>query len=208
MKQCIASLLIGILLLTALSSMGCAGSPPPVLDDVYDELVTLLEEAHEVNVLMYGAGLPTYPQGDAEDQLIHRYYGVSDNSRLYVTPYAKFGTVTDMREAIESVYSEEYRASIMETLFTGYADTGLSVLLPARYTEDEEALYQSAYVDPLVTGVRFYDYASMVILPRSTATQLRVSIRSYTDKTTDVWQELTLSFVYENGAWYLDGPSC
>ena len=205
------SLLLALVILcgAAVGLASCpAAAPAPELEEVYDRIVEVVEASHEVNVLLFGAGLPVYPRGDAEDQLIHRYYGVNDDGREYVTPYAKYKTITEMQAAISAVYSTEYRESLFETLFTGYADGGMSVVMPARFQEDERYLYQSLYVDPLVKGVRVYDYASMEIVEHSHSTYMRVAIPSYTDSKPDEWVTVYLSFVYENGDWYLDSPSC
>jgi hypothetical protein len=186
----------------------CSGGNPPPLEDVYDRIVTVVEASHEVNVLLFGAGLPVYPRGDAEDDLIHRYYGVADDSREYVTPYTKYKSIDQMQSAIAAVYSVRYRESLYETLFTGYADGDIMTVMPARFQEDERALYQSKYVESLVSGVRVYDYAAMEIVGGSNATRIRVAIPSYSESKPDVWTTVTLSFVYENGDWYLDSPSC
>ena len=211
-KQRIISTVLALLMLAGmvagLSACSASYAEPPDIDEVYDRLVEVIEASHEVNVLLFGAGLPVYPRGDAEDELVHRYYGVTDNGQEFVTPYAKYGSIAEMQAAIAAVYSTEYRESLFETLFTGYADKGLSVMMPARFSEDEKALYQSRYVDPLVSGVRVYDYASMKIVEYSHASYMRVSVSSYTDDRPDEWKTVYLSFVYENGNWYLDSPSC
>ena len=207
----IALLLLALCLLAGVTVgfSACSGAyeAPPDIDEVYDRLVEVIEASHEVNVLLFGSGLPVYPRGDAEDELIHRYYGVTDNGREYVTPYAKYHSIAEMQAAVSAVYSMEYRASLFETLFTGYADKGMTVVMPARFSEDEKALYQSKYVDSLVEGVRVYDYASMEIVSYSHGSYLRVAIPSYTEKYPE-WKTVYLSFVYENGDWYLDSPSC
>jgi len=212
MKKFIASLLAILLLCGMAGLTACTeptdASPPPALEEVYDRLVTLIEASGEVNVLLFGEGLPTYPRGDAEDILTHRYFGADENGLLYVTPYAKFRSIVEMQTAISAVYSVAYRESLFESLFTGY--TGVtSTVMPARYHEDDVALYQNVYVEPLVTEERVYDYAGMEIIEEeSTSTYLRVSIPSYTESRPHEWKRVTLSFVYENGDWYLDSPSC
>ncbi len=209
MKRIVASLLVGVLLLTAGMFTGCSKrGPAPELEDVYDRIVQCLEDAREANVLLFGAGLPVYPRGDAEDELVHRYYGVNDDGKEYVTPYAKYTNIKEMEAVIESVYSEEYRASLMESLFTGYVDSEMSAYMPARYDEDERSLYQNVYVNALIDTVRLYDYASMVMEEGSYDTCIYVSISSYTDRDPGQWGEITLTFVYENGNWFLDSPSC
>ena len=185
-----------------------ASEPAPDIDQVYDRLVQVIEASHEVNVLLFGAGLPVYPRGDAEDELVHRYYGVADNGQQFVTPYAKYTSIAEMQAAIAAVYSTEYRESLYESLFTGFAADEMSVVMPARFSEDERFLYMSKYVDPLVDGVRVYDYASMEIISYSHSSRLRVSVNSYTEDRPEEWKRVYLSFVYENGDWYLDSPSC
>jgi hypothetical protein len=206
----ILSLLLTVALLggAVVGLSACSGGNPPPLEEVYDRIVTVVEASHEVNVLLFGAGLPVYPRGDAEDDLIHRYYGVADDSREYVTPYTKYKSIDQMQSAIAAVYSVRYRESLYETLFTGYADGDIMTVMPARFQEDERALYQSKYVESLVSGVRVYDYAAMEIVGGSNATRIRVAIPSYSESKPDVWTTVTLSFVYENGDWYLDSPSC
>ena len=210
MKRIGRIFLILLILLTVIMSSCCdAGrEPAPEMDEVYDRLVQVIEASHEVNVLLFGAGLPVYPRGDAEDLLVHRYYGVTDNGQQFVTPYAKYGSIAEMQTAIAAVYSTEYRESLYESLFTGYAADEMSVVMPARFSEDEKFLYMSQYVSPLVEGVRVYDYASMQIVEYSHASRLRVSINSYTEDRPEEWKRVYLSFVFENGDWYLDSPSC
>jgi hypothetical protein len=209
MKKILSLLLTVALLCGAVVGLSaCSGGNPPPLEDVYDRIVTVVEASHEVNVLLFGAGLPVYPRGDAEDDLIHRYYGVADDSREYVTPYTKYKSIDQMQSAIAAVYSVRYRESLYETLFTGYADGDIMTVMPARFQEDERALYQSKYVESLVSGVRVYDYAAMEIVGGSNATRIRVAIPSYSESKPDLWTTVTLSFVYENGDWYLDSPSC
>lgn len=211
MKRIVA-LLLSLLLLGGvvggLSSCASQGDPPP-LEEVYDRIVRVVEASHEINVLLFGAGVPVYPRGDAEDELIHRYYGVADDGREYVAPYAKYRSISEMKTAISAVYSVAYRHSLYETLFTGFADSGVAATMPARYQDDERYLYQSQHVSPLVEGVRVYDYASMEIDEKSShATRIRVGIPSYTESHPEVKTTVYLSFVFENGDWYLDSPSC
>ena len=210
MKRIGRVFLILLVLVTVIMSSCCDASrePAPDIDEVYDRLVQVIEASHEVNVLLFGEGLPVYPRGDAEDLLVHRYYGVTDNGQQFVTPYAKYASIAEMQTAIAAVYSTEYRESLYESLFTGYAADEMSVVMPARFSEDDKFLYMSRYVSPLVEGVRVYDYASMQIVEYSHASRLRVAIRSYTEDRPEEWKTVYLSFVYENGDWYLDSPSC
>ena len=120
MKRILLILLVVVIVLMA-SCCDAPRDPAPEIDEVYDRLVQVIEASHEVNVLLFGAGLPVYTRGDAEDELVHRYYGMADESREFVTPYAKYNSIADMQAAIAAVYSTEYRESLYESLFTGYA---------------------------------------------------------------------------------------
>ena len=204
-------LLLALCLLggTVFGLASCGRSDAPELEEVYDRLVQVIEASHEVNGLLFGVGLPTYPRGDAEDELVHRYFGFGDESRVYVTPYAKYKSIEEMKTAIAAVYSTAYRQSLYESLFTGYVAEEMSVVMPARFSEDDRYLYMSTHVEPLVEGVRVYDYASMEIVEYTKSTsRLRVSLRSYAENTPEAWTTVYLSFVHENGDWYLDSPSC
>ena len=94
MKRILLILLVVIIALMA-SCCDAPRDPAPEIDEVYDRLVQVIEASHEVNVLLFGAGLPVYPRGDAEDELVHRYYGMADESREFVTPYAKYKSIAD-----------------------------------------------------------------------------------------------------------------
>ncbi len=209
MKKILISIVaLQLLVLSLVPLSSCSRGPAPDVEEVYDRVVEVLEAAHEVNVLMFGAGLPVYERGDAEDELIQRYYGVTDNGQEFVTPYAKFATIAEMEAAIAEVYAEDYRTSLISTLFTGFVKDGISVSMPARYSEDESTLYQNKYVDPLVAGTRVYDYATMEITKGSHSTAIRVAIQSYRESEPGEWSTRYLSFVFENGNWYLNSPSC
>ncbi len=204
-----ALLLAAVTALSALPMAGCSGrGKPPALDDVYDRLVEVIEASHRVNGILFGVGLPTYPREGAEEELLHRYYGMYDTGLEYVTPYAMFISTAEMREAVKEVYSASYRESLFEMVFTGYATSGISAVMPARYTENDKRLFQHTNVDPLVRGVRVYDYAEMKMERGSDATYIRISIPSYTDESPEEWVTSILSFVYEEGNWYLNSPSC
>lgn len=190
-----------------LFQFGCRSSAPE-LEDVYDRLVEKIEAAVDVNTVAFGVGLPVYERGSDEDRLVHRYYGVSDDSSEFVMPYARYMTCDDIEQAIRSVYSTSYADSLCTSLLTGYAFTEGGVVVPARYLEDSGNLRQSNRVSPTVTGTRIFDYDSMEIQPDSLRDYLHVTIRSRTDTAGSEWKTTNLYFVLQNGEWFLNGPSC
>ena len=207
-KKIISFLLAAFVLLGSLCLSSC-GSDAPALEDVYDRLVYVIEESMVVNTVIFGEGLPVYePESDLAE-LKNLYYGFNKYGVEYVMPYARYGNTEEIRAAMARVYSKAYRDSLEEMLFTGYAYSELQdAVIPAKYTEDMYGFYQSEDTATLVGGMRFYDYASMKLLDSSNAQYLKVSIRSYSDKTPNQWEDRELTFVYENDNWYLDVPSC
>ena len=208
-KRIFSLLMAALLAFTLISSVTSCASKPPELELVYDRLVELIEASHEINVVMFGAGLPVYPRDTDEEALLHRYFGFYQDGREFVTGYSKFGNIEAIKAAASKVYSEDYCNSLFESLFTGYAsDVIAGSILPARYSEDEVRMYQNSNVTPLVTGTRVYDYATMRIVSPSRGDYLIVEINSYAENKPDEWVTIDIPFVFENGNWYLDGPSC
>ena len=207
-KKIMSFLLAAVVLLGSLCLSGC-GSEPPALEDVYDRLVYVIEESMEINTVIFGEGLPVYEQGSDLCELNRTYYGFNKYGVEMVMPYSRYGSTGEIRAAMARVYSKAYRESLDEMLFTGYAYSELQdAVMPAKYTEDIYGFYQSEDAATLVGGMRFYDYASITLLDSSNAQYLKVSVRSYSDKTPNQWEDRELTFVYENNNWYLDVPSC
>lgn len=201
---CVCLLLAGV----AVPLAGCR-SAAPAREEVFDLLVARIEQAVDVNTVVFGVGLPVFAREGAEEQLIHRYYGSGDDSSDYVmTPYARFAGCAEIEAAIRSVYSTAYADSLCTSLLTGFTLTASGAVMPARYLEQDGSLRQSNRVEPTVTGTRLYEYDSLEILPDSRADYLHVSIRSRTDSPSSVWKSTSLYFVLQNGEWFLNGPSC
>lgn len=201
-------LVMSALLLTSLPS---CRARPPMLEEVYDRLVYLIDTSVDVNVVLFGAGLPVYERDTKEDMLVHRYYGIANDGTEFVSEYARYGTVAEIEAAIRQVYSKAYADSMVETLFTGYSlGYGDSALLPPRYTVNYTTgrLNQSKSYQPLVAGTRVYNFATMRIDDSSTNKYLKIRLESRADEEGAPWMTTSLSFVYENGDWFLDGPSC
>ena len=188
------------------ASTGCSSSKVPELSEVYDRYVTLIENAVEINTVFFGDGLPVYDRDGAEAKLLNMYYAAADDGNEYVKPYSMYQGIEHIKREAEKVYGDEYLESLYESLFTGYTAEELGSVLPARYYEDEKNFYQNSGVTPLIEGAKVYDYSTMNILPESTATLVRVEIEAYEDSNpTDIYTA-KLSFVYENGDWYLNSP--
>ncbi|MCI5887831.1 MAG: hypothetical protein MRZ53_08600, partial [Oscillospiraceae bacterium] len=165
---CVCLLLAGV----AVPLAGCR-SAAPAREEVFDLLVARIEQAVDINTVVFGVGLPVFAREGAEEQLIHRYYGSGDDSSDYVmTPYARFAGCAEIEAAIRSVYSTAYADSLCTSLLTGFTLTASGAVMPARYLEQDGSLRQSNRVEPTVTGTRLYEYDSLEILPDSRADYL------------------------------------
>jgi hypothetical protein len=75
-----------------------------------------------------------------------------------------------------------------------------------RFYDNGEWLYQNTNATDFGLSERIYDYSTMKIVEPSVADYVNVSVESYSLSDPTV-REVFLSFVYENGNWYLDSPT-
>ena len=202
----ICSLLLALTLAAGalLSFGGCSSSPR--VEDVYDRVVELVEASYELNTVFYGAGLPVYEADSLYAEFSNMYYGFEyEGSHESVTPYSKFATVQQIRDAAELVYSKEYLEEVIyPTLFDGYVIPGMGEVKIARYLEDDEWIYQSVKEDALYSGIIVYDYSSMKIVAPSDANACYVEMNAWMENTPDQVKSVRIRLVSQDGAWFLD----
>lgn len=118
----------------------------------------------------------------------------------------KYVTVNDIKDAAEKVYSASYLMSIYETMFVGYMENGMTDMIHARYYDGVDGLMILKDADVWVTAKRIYDYDSMKIVRPSNGKQITVEMDTHLE---DESEHLTvrLSFVLQDGEWYLNSPS-
>ena len=193
-----------LLLCSFLFSFTSCSTPPPELETVKDEYISLIEASVEVNDFIFGEGLSVYDREGTggEKQLYLNLAGVLDNYE-YVREDSKFLTIESMKIAAELVYTPEYLKSAYLMAFDGYADEVAGVSA-ARYLEWDNWLYKSMLYEPLIEGTRTYNYDTMKIVKPSNGEYVNVSIESELDgvKTT-----LTLAFSLTENGWRLDTPT-
>ncbi len=208
MKRIFAWILtVALVVLPALSLTSCARKPRT--EDIYDRVVELVENAVELNTVFYGAGLPVYHDDSTYAKLTNMYYDFEHaGSYEMVTPYAKFATVSQIKQAAEKVYSAEYLEKVVyPALFDGYAVQGITDIQvsSARYLEDMEWIYQSTESEPLYTGIIVYDYASMEVVAPSNRKACYVTMYAWMeDAGCTEGREIRLRLVWQEDNWYLD----
>ena len=195
--------ILSLVLITILSSVSCAGKVHE-LDEVKERFVYLIEESKKLNTLFFGTGLPVYRRDDliSERKIIYMTDEYAGYNR--VTEQSPYLSVDEMKRACEQIYSEDYRSDLYESAFDGVM-TGDSTAY-VRFYDDGEWLYQNINATDFKLSERIYDYSTMQIIEPYAADYINVSIESYTlaDPTK---RTVYLSFIYENGNWYLDSPT-
>ena len=202
-KRAITVSICFLLIFCSLLLASCS-SKAPELYEVKDRFVYLIEQSAELNVLFFGKGLPVYQR---ENKLTLRrgiYYTDTLNAYNSVRENSKYASVADIKEAAEKIYSAKYLEQIYESAIDGVVTGNGSAYL--RFYENEDWLYQNINATDFGLSQRIYDYSSMKILDISDEQNVTVTVDSYTLSDPKI-REVKLSFVYENGNWYLDGPT-
>ena len=130
-----------------------------------------------------------------------------DTDLTYVaTRSDKYLTVDDIKAAAEQVYSKSYLMSIYETMFVGYIESGMTDMIYARYYEGADGLMILKEANVWITAKRIYDYDTMKIVRPSSANKITVLIDSHLEGQTEILP-VRLSFIMQDGEWYLNTPS-
>ena len=115
-----------------------------------------------------------------------------------------FLSIDEMKMASEKVFSSDYLSELYESAFDGIMTGDTSAYV--RFYDNGEWLYQNTNATDFGLSERIYDYSTMKIVEPSTGDYVNVLIESYSLGDPTV-REVSLSFVYENGNWYLDSPT-
>lgn len=201
---CAILLLVG----TLLSASSCSSRAPSTAE-IYDRAVELIENAHTLNTIFYGEGLPVHAL-DSEYAEIMRIYQDDPNAGVYeaVSERAILLSALEIQYAAEKVYSKDYLEEVIyPALFTGYAINGADGrphFSHARYLEEREWIYQYAG-DKITTASRLiYDFSTMRVVKPSSATLCFLEITCYPADAPEQARTRRLSLVLQDGEWYLD----
>ena len=202
-RRCATLCLCLVLLVLALGS--CAKrSTAPALDDIYDEVVSLIERSYAVNDVVLGHGLPTWEIGSDYAERMRMYPSNSYADYENVAPYAPYTSIGELKQAMEEVYSSDYLSSIYVTLFDGFV--GATGVVRAQLAESEGGLRQSVSAEPLLEGRRIYDYSTMRIVSPSSADYVTVELESHLEHEADTLT-VRLGLTLERDGWRLDTPT-
>lgn len=200
------------LLCGALSLFGCS-SRAPKLEEIYDRLVELVEESYELNVVLYGAGLPYYNRELTVYRSLYQDYSTVSYTKDYniVSSLAKFRSTEEIKWAAEQVYSPQLlQEAVYPNVFEGLYLSGMGTggkLTRARYLDGNEDFYIACETDSgekkTVTPL-IYDYASAKIIQPSNAERVYLTLNAWEEDAPDSPMSVRLSLVLVDGVWYLD----
>lgn len=199
-------LLLAAVMLLALAS--CSRRAPST-GEIYDRVVELVENAHALNTVFYGAGLPVH-ETDSEYAEIMQIYRDDPQKGIYeaVSERAMFHSELQIRAAAEQVYSKAYLEQVIyPAIFTGYAisdASGKPYFANGRYFEDGEWIYQ--YTGEKVTASvhLIYCFAKMQVVKPSSDKLCFVEIPCYPAGRPEEVRVRRLTLVLQDGEWYLD----
>ena len=185
-------------------------SAAPKIDDIYDRMVFLLESSQDVNALIFGYGLPVWEDDSEYVEFEHIYHNLS-MARNYeiVMPNAKYHSIDQIKEAIQSIYSQQYIDAVLNgSIFDGFAvsdSIGGSVIGVARYYEEGMYLWQSKEfrVKPY-EGMRIYDYSTMKVQSLGKKDRCIVTVDSWLEDSPDQVETIEILIARQDGQWYLD----
>lgn len=195
------SIAIIICLSTVISMTSCGQLPD--IEPLMNRFIYLIEESKEINAIFFGVGLPVFKRGGALEERLGIYY--SDNLPAYntITYNSPYFTENQIKEKAEGLFSKQYLDRIYEGAFDGIINSGSTYM---RFYELEGKIYQSVAATDFELSERIYDYSTMTVVKPSNNEYINVTVETYTLKDTKR-VEITLSFVFERGDWYLDCPT-
>ncbi len=197
-------LLCALLAITSIVSFSSCASKAPEMGELYDRFVYLIEESAEMNEVLFGAGIPVYEHGSLITEKRQIYYGTSQSVYDLSMEQSKYYDVDGIKLAAERIYSSRYLRALYETAVNGVLVTDGSYL---RFYQEGDKLYQATNADSFSYTRKVYDYSTMKIVKPSDDDYVTVELEAYDVGMSHKRRVITITFVKENGEWYLDSPT-
>lgn len=203
-KRYAALILAAVLAITLILPLASCSGKAPELDGIKERLVYLIEESKELNILFFGKGLPVYRQDSELSDRKMVYFNTELMGYDRVMENSAFMSIDEIKSTAKEIYSEDYASEIFESATDGIMVGDANAYV--RFYDNGEWLHQNRNINDFKVDERIYDYSTMKIVDPSSAGYINVSVESYS-LADSVRRIVYLSFVYENGNWYLDSPS-
>jgi hypothetical protein len=197
----LALALVAIMMLSVFTS--CSGQAPEI-ESLRERFVYLIEESKQLNILFFGSGLPVYRRDEPLSNRKMVYFVDETAGYNRIMDNSPYFSIDEMKQACENVYSNDYREDLYESAFDGVMTGESSAYV--RFYDNGRWLCQNVNATNFKLSERIYDYSTMQVIEPYAEDYINVSIESYT--LADSTRRLVyLSFIYENGNWYLDSPT-
>lgn len=203
-KRIFTAVLAIVLLLSVASSLLSCSSQPPELEGIKERLVYLIEESKELNVVMFGNGLPVYRRDSSLSDRKMIYYNESYGNYNRLMENSEYISIDEIKITAEQIYSQDYLEEVYQGAFDGIMTGDTSAYV--RFYDDGEYLFQHKDLYGFTISERIYDYSTMEIVAPYSSSYINLKIESYSIED-EIRREVYLSFVLENGEWYLDSPT-
>lgn len=205
MKKIFIGIISVLLVISATVTLSSCSGKAPNIEDVNERFVYLIEESKELNVIFFGTGLPIYRRDGelSERQMVYYNDKVSGYNKVLLDN-SEYLSIDDIKSAADKIFSDEYLSELYESAFDGIMVNDSNAYV--RFYDNTEWLYQNINAGEFSLSERIYDYSTMEIVKPSNSKYVTVSIESYTLKDPKR-RTVDLTFVYENGDWFLDSPT-
>ena len=176
----------------------------PEIDEVQDRFIYLIEESVQINEILFGAGLPVYKRDALITDRRQIYFGSGQSVYDLTMEQSEYYNVDGVKAAVEGIYSSRYLKALSETAFDGVLVGGGSYL---RFYQEGSKFYQAQKADSFTYQRKVYDYSTMKIVKPSDDDYVKVELEVYDVGMSHKRRVITVTFVKENGEWYLDSPT-
>ena len=183
----------------------CSKSKAPKLESVKERFSYLLDNSYEINEMLWGDGLPTIVYGSDEDKQYKVYDEDTFDGYEYVRDECKYQTIEQIKLAAEKIYSKNYLKNIYVQIFDGYMIDSQHYNL-AKYIENTKGFFCYSLDEDLVDKLVF-DHSTMKIIKPSRADYVNIEISAAPENNPSATFKMKVSFILENGEWYLESPS-
>ena len=210
MKERICAVLLALLtVVTILVSVSCQKEPevPGLTDaEARARLGELLPTAREIMRAAYGEGLLPVEGAEPKAAGPGEFFPVREDE--------VFGSVNEIRQAADSVFSASYlRDTLYVLLFEGYYrseeetgeedETVVTGNITPRYTEENGVLMVDLNYENHGEIAELIPSTAKVVSGNASAVRIEIS---YLLNGVQAEKPMRIGLVFENGKWVLDGP--
>ena len=196
-----------VVLCIALTSLcACSESKVPKLEDVKERFSYLLDNSYEINEIIWGEGLPTIVYGSDEDKEHKIYDERTFDGYEYIRDDCKYKTIEQIKIDAEKIYSKNYLKNIYVQIFDGYMIDSQHYNL-AKYIENTKGFFKYSLDENIDVEKLVFDHSTMKIAKASRADYVNIEISAAPENNPSASFVMKVSFILEDGEWYLDSPS-